>query len=70
MLVLNILSLILIALRGGYKSLFLENTEEGLTLGFGLKYDFSPSLALFIDYAYQEFGILKDTQHFAVGINF
>ncbi len=60
----------MIALRGGYKSLFLENTEEGLTLGFGLKYDFSPSLALFIDYAYQEFGILKDTQHFSIGVNF
>jgi opacity protein-like surface antigen len=60
----------MIALRGGYKSLFLENSEEGLTLGFGLKYDFSPSLALSVDYAYQEFGLLKDTQHFAVGINF
>lgn len=60
----------MIALRAGYKSLFLDNTEEGLTLGFGLKYDFSPSLALFIDYAYQEFGILKDTQHFAIGVNF
>ncbi len=25
-----------IALRAGYKSMFLDNTEEGLTLGFGL----------------------------------
>ena len=67
---LEYLVLDMIALRAGYKSLFLDNTEEGLTLGFGLKYDFSPSLALFIDYAYQEFGILKDTQHFAIGVNF
>lgn len=60
----------MIALRGGFKSLFLENTEEGLTLGFGLKYSFSPALTLFIDYSYQDFGILKDAQHFAVGVNF
>jgi len=60
----------MVALRAGYKSLLLENSEEGLTYGFGLKYDFTPSLALSIDYAYQEFGILKDTQHFSIGINF
>ncbi len=60
----------MIALRAGYKSLFLENSEEGLTFGFGLKYDFSPTLGLSIDYAYQQFGILKDTQHFSVGVYF
>lgn len=58
------------ALRGGYKSLFLDNTEEGLTYGFGVNYDFSPSLNLSINYAYQEFGKFKDTQHFSVGVNF
>ena len=31
----------MIALRGGYKSIFLDNTEEGLTLGFGLNYNFN-----------------------------
>ncbi len=60
----------MVALRGGYKSLFLDNTEEGLTLGFGLKYNFTPSLAISIDYAYQQFGILKETQHFSIGVNF
>jgi len=60
----------MVALRTGYKSMFLENSEEGLTFGFGLRYDFTPSLALSIDYAYQQFGILKDTQHFSVGVNF
>ncbi|MFA7228408.1 MAG: PorV/PorQ family protein [Melioribacteraceae bacterium] len=58
------------ALRGGYKSLLLHNSEEGLTLGFGVSYDFAPNLGLFVDYAYQKFGILKDTQHIAVGIKF
>lgn len=58
------------ALRGGYKSLFLDNSEEGLTLGFGLKYKLAPNFGIFIDYAYQEFGILKDTQHITLGVNF
>jgi hypothetical protein len=59
-----------ISLRAGYKSLFLDNTEEGLTLGFGLMYDFTPTLAVTVDYAFQDFGILKDTQQFAFGIRF
>ncbi len=60
----------LISFRAGYKSLFLDNSEEGLTLGVGLNYDFTHSLGIFIDYAYQDFGVLEYTQHFAVGIRF
>lgn len=60
----------MISLRAGYKSLFLDNTEEGLTLGFGVKYDFTPSLGLVVDYAYQDFGILKNIQQFSLGIIF
>jgi hypothetical protein len=59
-----------LSLRAGYKSLFLDNTEEGLTLGFGLMYDFTPTLGVTVDYAYQDFGILKDAQQFAFGIRF
>ncbi len=60
----------LIALRGGYKSLLLTNSEEGLTLGFGVKYDFNPALGIYFDYAYQNFGILDNTQHFSIGVKF
>lgn len=60
----------LIALRGGYKSLGLSNSEEGLTLGFGVNYDFNPGLGIFVDYAYQDFGKLKNTQQFSLGIKF
>ncbi len=59
-----------IALRAGYKSLLLDNIEEGPTVGFGVKYDFTPTMGVFIDYAYQDFGILKNTQHFSIGVNF
>jgi len=60
----------MIALRAGYKSLMLDNSEEGLTLGLGINYDFAPDLGIFIDYAYQDFGVLKNTQHFSVGVRF
>ncbi len=60
----------MLAVRAGYKSLGLNNAEEGLTLGFGLNYDFAPGLGLSFDYAYQDFGILKNTQYFSMGIKF
>jgi hypothetical protein len=59
-----------VSLRGGYKSLLTENSEEGLTLGLGLRHEFSQSFIVSFDYAYQDFGILKFTQHFAVSIYF
>ena len=59
-----------IAFRIGYKSLFLDNSEEGLTAGVGLNYDFTNELGIRFDYAYQNFGILDNTQHFSMGIKF
>ncbi|HEX7357870.1 MAG TPA: PorV/PorQ family protein [Ignavibacteriaceae bacterium] len=60
----------IVSLRGGYKSLYLDNSQEGLTLGVGFKYDLTPTLGLVFDYAYQDFGILDYTQQFAFGIKF
>lgn len=60
----------MISIRGGYKSLFLDNSEEGLTLGVGLKYSFAPGLGFYFDYAYQDFGALDNTQHFTLGLRF
>ena len=60
----------LIAFRVGYKSLFLDNSEEGLTAGVGLNYDFTNDFGVRVDYAYQDFGILDYTQHFSLGIKF
>lgn len=57
-------------IRGGYKSLFLQDSEEGYTLGFGLKQNFMGNLSLLVDYAYQEFGRLNNIQKFTIGINF
>jgi long-subunit fatty acid transport protein len=60
------------SLRAGYKSVFLERTVEGLSLGAGVKYELSSGLALQIDYAYQKLRntALDDTQHLSIGIRF
>lgn len=59
-----------LSIRGGYKNLFLTNSQEGLTLGIGIKYDFYPGFGMNFDYAYQDFGILKNTQHFSLTVRF
>jgi opacity protein-like surface antigen len=60
----------IIAIRGGYKSLFLTGSEESFTFGFGLKQILLGNLAIRLDYAYQNFGRLKDIQKFTLGITF
>ena len=59
-----------ILFRAGYKSLGLQNSDEGLTLGVGLRHDFSPQFGISVDYAYQDFNLLNYTQHFSVGVKF
>ena len=57
-------------LRAGYNSLFERDTEKGLTLGFGLHYRIIDMVKVKLDYAYQDFGRLKDVHYFSVGVNF
>jgi hypothetical protein len=60
-----------IALRGGYQNLFLQDSEGGLSLGIGLnsKMLFSEAYVNF-DYAYRDFGRLKNVHYFSVGVKF
>ncbi len=60
----------MIAIRGGYKSLFLTDSEESFTVGFGLRHLLLGNVAVALDYAYQDFGRLTYIQQFSVGINF
>jgi hypothetical protein len=60
----------LVFLRAGYKSLFQEDTEEGLTAGFGLRLPIAGMTKLQIDYAYAEMGRLKDIQRFTLSMHF
>ena len=56
--------------RAGYNSLFEKDSEKGLTVGFGLYYRIIDLVKVKLDYAYQDFGRLKDVHYFAVGVNF
>jgi opacity protein-like surface antigen len=60
----------MIFLRGGYKALFLPNSEQGLTLGFGINYDLAPDLGFTFNYAYGDYGRLDNIQYFDVGLVF
>jgi hypothetical protein len=57
-------------LRAGIKSLFQKDSEEGLTVGMGVKQFLIGNLQFTVDYAYQDFGRLKYVQKIALGIDF
>ncbi|MCU7494427.1 MAG: PorV/PorQ family protein [Ignavibacteria bacterium] len=57
-------------LRGGYKSLFKKESEEGLTAGAGLVYYVTEQFPVRVDYAYEDFGRLKAIHRFSVEIGF
>lgn len=59
----------LLSLRGGYQHLFQQDSETGLTLGGGLKYDVS-QFGFRIDYAWNSYGLIGDVQRFTVGFAF
>jgi opacity protein-like surface antigen len=60
----------LIALRGGYHSLFARDSETGLTLGAGLNVKLLGNFILNMDYAYMDFGKLDNTQMFTLTLQF
>jgi len=58
-------------IRGGYASLFRDESEEGLTIGAGLHYRlWGGSTLVKIDYAYADFGLLENVQRFSIGVKF
>jgi hypothetical protein len=60
----------LVFIRGGYKTMFLKDSEEGLTLGFGLNYRLLDALKVQVDYAYEDFGRLKNVHYLSIGVKF
>jgi opacity protein-like surface antigen len=57
-------------LRGGWKSLFERDTEQGLTAGVGLQYRVLGELAVRLDYAYQDWGRLTNVHYISLGVKF
>lgn len=58
------------SLRCGYKSLFLKDSEESFTFGFGVKQLLLGNIAIKVHYSYGNFGRLTNVQKFSLGINF
>lgn len=57
-------------IRGGYKSLFLDDSEESFTLGAGFRQLLVGNVSIQVDYMYGDFGRLKEIQKFSIGVNF
>lgn len=60
----------LIALRTGYRNLFEQDGEQGLTFGAGLTLRIDRSLRARFDYAYADFGRLTQTHWFTMDLGF
>ncbi len=60
----------LFALRAGYASLGMDDSERGLTLGAGLQYAFIGNVKVKIDYAYESFGRFDNLQKVSIAIGF
>ncbi len=54
--------------RAGYKSLFLRNSEEGLTLGGGVNYKFSDQITVIFNYGWADYGRLNSVQFIDLGL--
>ncbi|MGA7160265.1 MAG: PorV/PorQ family protein [Bacteroidota bacterium] len=60
-----------IFLRGGYQSLFLNQSEGGLSLGIGVTSNLiSSSSIVKFDYAYRDYGRLEGVHSFSVALRF
>lgn len=59
----------MIFLRAGYKSLFLRDSEQGLTLGAGVKYDFD-GFGIKFNYGWADYNRLKNVQFIDVSMTF
>ena len=60
----------MIALRAGYQTHFLEESQEGLSLGGGLTYEIYGGTVMNADYAWTEFGIFNNVHRFSLGLKF
>jgi len=60
----------MISLRGGYKSLFLKDSQEGLTFGVGFKYNRAGFINIGVDYAFQKYDYLGNVHSFGIILKF
>jgi len=54
--------------RVGYKSLWLRDSEQGLTWGLGVHYGIPNVATVKLDYGFADYGRLKNVQYFSLGV--
>lgn len=54
--------------RVGYKSLFMDDAEGGLTWGVGINLGLSSSASVKLDYAFADYGRLKNVQYMTLSV--
>ena len=59
-----------LALRTGYRDLFVNDSEGGFVFGAGAVYEFSPGYNVHFDYAWADYGRLDQAHRFTIGIQF
>ena len=57
-------------LRAGYRNLFLQDSEEGFTIGGGMSLNFFGNFMASLNYAYADFGRLENAQRFSIRLRF
>lgn len=58
------------SLRGGYKALFMDESQFGVTLGFGVGLNFLGNKRFKIDYAFRDMSVLGPTHSYELGFVF
>lgn len=59
-----------LSFRGGYKALFLKESEETFSLGFGVRQQIIGHVSLSADYCYVNFGRLNNIQKISISMGF
>lgn len=67
---LDVISFGTLYFRGGYKALFMQNSEYGLTLGAGFKLQLPQNIHVQVDYSYQAMGIFGYVNSYSVNVAF
>ncbi|MCC6549244.1 MAG: PorV/PorQ family protein [Ignavibacteriaceae bacterium] len=56
--------------RGGYKSIFLRDSEQELTFGGGFRYPVADQLSIELNYGFADYGRLKNVQYIDLSLQF
>ena len=60
----------LVFVRGGYRGLFKKDSEEGLSLGAGMRYQIEGLATVEVNYAFSQFGLFGNINTIALAVGF